>query len=573
MRKLFTIIFALVCAASSAQIFTQNSYSSVPPKREVRAVWMTTIGGLDWPKTYAHTPRTIEKQKQELRDLLDKLQRANFNTVLLQTRIRGTVIYPSQYEPWDGCVSGNPGVSPGYDPLAFAIEECHKRGMECHAWVVSMPVGRPNGAGPKNLKRRHPELLMKIGDEMFMRPEKRGTAEYIAGLCREIAHNYDVDGIHLDYIRYPETMKLTISRTEARQNISNIVKAVHDAVKAEKPWVKISSSPIGKRNDLNRYWSRGWNAEEKGCQDVERWIKEGWMDQIYPMMYFRGDNFFPFAADWKERSHGRTVSAGLGIYFLSPKEANWNADEIQREMNVCRQMGIGTTMFRNKFLMDNVKGIYDFTAQEQNRYPALVPEMTWYSHEAPAAPTGISVKRDAASTTVSWQPGIENSTLHTPHSTLNTPHSTLLYNLYASDQAPVDINDPRNLIAMRTSELSLSVPSTNATRYFAVTAIDRYGKESLALQSDYSGETDCGNDEGMQTLVRNNGEKVTLPAFPSTLDAEYLLFESVTGCTVATRKLNKEISVSGIPDGMYIIRSLSNKGRSHRLGWVFIKRR
>lgn len=130
MRRLLTTIplTLFICTMAMAQIFHTDSYSSIPPKREVRAVWMTTIGGLDWPKTYAHTPRTIVKQKQELTALLDQLKKANINTILLQTRIRGTVIYPSAYEPWDGCVSGNPGMSPGYDPLAFAIEECHKGG-------------------------------------------------------------------------------------------------------------------------------------------------------------------------------------------------------------------------------------------------------------------------------------------------------------------------------------------------------------------------------------------------------------------------------------------------------------
>ncbi len=562
MRKLFIIIFAFICTAISAQIFTTDSYSSIQPKREVRAVWMTTIGGLDWPHTYAHTPRTIEKQKQEFRNLLDRLQKANFNTVLLQTRIRGTVIYPSIYEPWDGCVSGKPGTSPGYDPLAFAIDECHKRGMECHAWVVCVPVGRPNGSGPKNLKRKHPELLMKIGDEMFMRPEKKGTANYIANICREIVHNYDIDGIHLDYIRYPETMKLTISKTQARQNISDIVKAVHDAVKTEKPWVKMSCSPIGKRNDLNRYWSRGWNAEDKGCQDVERWMSEGWMDQIYPMMYFRGDNFFPFAADWKERSHGRTVSAGLGIYFLSPKEANWNFDEIQREMNVCRQMGIGTAMFRNRFLMDNVKGLYDFTLQEQNLYPALVPEMTWYEHEAPGMPTNLSVNNDNKRINISWD---------APHSSLPNPHSTLYYNVYASDVAPVNINDPRNIIAARTSKVSLNIPQTEHTKYFAVTAIDRYGKESCPIQSSKSEDEE--RSDIRQGLLRNVGNLIYLPHMPSTIDIEYILFESATGCTITSYKYAKSLNISNIPDGMYIIRSLSRKGKTHRLGWVFIKRK
>ena len=111
------------------------------PKHEVRAVWLTTIGGLDWPHSYAQSARSIEKQKAELVDLLNRLHRANINTVLLQTRIRGTVIYPSVFEPWDGCCSGVPGKSPGYDPLQFAIEECHKRGMELHAWVVTIPLG------------------------------------------------------------------------------------------------------------------------------------------------------------------------------------------------------------------------------------------------------------------------------------------------------------------------------------------------------------------------------------------------------------------------------------------------
>ncbi len=561
MKRLFALVSAyiLICATAMAQIFHADSYSSVPPKREVRAVWMTTIGGLDWPKTYAHTPRTIEKQKQELRSLLNRLQRANMNTVLLQTRIRGTVIYPSAYEPWDGCMSGNPGSSPGYDPLAFAIAECHKRGMECHAWVVCVPVGRPNGTGPKNLKRKRPELLMKIGDEMFMRPEKQGTASYIAAICREITRNYDIDGIHLDYIRYPETMKLSISKTQARQNISSIVKAVHDAVKAEKPWVKMSCSPIGKRNDLNRYWSRGWNAEEKGCQDVERWMREGWMDQIYPMMYFRGDNFFPFAADWKERSHGRTVSAGLGIYFLSPKESNWNVVEIQREMNVCRQMGIGTAMFRNKFLMDNIKGLYDFTADEHNTYPALVPEMTWYRHEAPAMPANLQIASDNRAATLSWS-GCQAST-------------DVYYNVYASDIAPVDISDPRNIIAARTSARSITLPLSARTRHFAVTAIDRYGKESHALQSSNTGEESSDRQCIAEGLIRNDGNTVCLPPMPSTLDAEYILFESATGCTVASRKYDTTLNVSRIPDGMYIIRSISKKGKTHRLGWVFIRRR
>ena len=148
MTHVKTAIIIFICslfssAGSRAQVFPikENPFSATP-KREVRAMWLTTIGGLDWPRTYATNASTIERQKEELRNILDDYQRAGINTVLLQTRVRATTIYPSRYEPWDGCVSGQPGRSPGYDPLAFAIDECHRRGMELHAWVVTIPIGK-----------------------------------------------------------------------------------------------------------------------------------------------------------------------------------------------------------------------------------------------------------------------------------------------------------------------------------------------------------------------------------------------------------------------------------------------
>ena len=190
------IILALLCAVT--HLLANN-------KHEVRAVWVTTIGGLDWPRSYAQSTHSIEKQKTELRDMLDRLKLANINTILLQTRVRATTIYPSDIEPWDGCMSGFPGKSPGYDPLAFAIEECHRRGMELHAWVVCIPIGKWNNYGCRELRKRRPDLVKRIGDEGFVDPEKKASADYIAQICEEITRKYDIDGIHLDYIRYPET--------------------------------------------------------------------------------------------------------------------------------------------------------------------------------------------------------------------------------------------------------------------------------------------------------------------------------------------------------------------------------
>lgn len=284
-RFFATISILLLFFVSDARAYESS------PKYEMRAVWVTTIGGLDWPHSYAQSSRSIEKQQKELRRLLDDYQKVGINTVLLQTRIRGTVIYPSAMEPWDGCLSGFPGKSPGYDALKFAVDECHRRGMELHAWMVTIPVGRWEKLGCQSLRKRYPGLIRRIGTDGYMNPENAKTATYLADMCEEIVRNYDVDGVHLDYIRYPETWKLRVSGDQGRHNITTIVRAIHDRVKALKPWVKMSCSPIGKFDDLSRYWSHGWNAYSKVCQDAQGWLREGLMDALFPMMYFRENQF------------------------------------------------------------------------------------------------------------------------------------------------------------------------------------------------------------------------------------------------------------------------------------------
>ena len=127
------------------------------PLHEVRAVWLTTIGGLDWPHSYAQSGSAITRQQNELRTTLDRLQKAGINLVFIQTRVRATTIFPTTTEPWDGCITGHPGKSPGYDPLQFCINECHRRGMECHAWIVTIPVGKWNGTGCKQLRQKYPD--------------------------------------------------------------------------------------------------------------------------------------------------------------------------------------------------------------------------------------------------------------------------------------------------------------------------------------------------------------------------------------------------------------------------------
>ena len=552
-KRIALFFMALFCLTSQAQVIFSN-HNQLPPKHEVRTVWLTTIGGLDWPHSYSQSARSAEKQKQELRTILDQLQQAGINTVLLQTRVRATTIYPSSIEPWDGCLSGIPGKSPGYDALAFAIDECHKRGMELHAWVVTMPVGKWNGPGCTELRRKQPHMLKRIGQEGYMNPESPLTAPYLARMCAEITRNYDIDGIHLDYIRYPETWTIKVSRQQGRAYITNIVKQVHDAVKQLKPWVKMSCSPIGKHDDLSRYWSHGWNAYTKVCQEAQNWLRDGLMDELFPMMYFRDNNFFPFAIDWKEQSHGKIVVPGLGIYFMHPKGKNWPLESITREMEVCRQYGMGHAFFRSKFFTDNVKGIYHFT-ERFNRHPALIPAMTWQHNECPEAPANLLIGTTAETTTLSWL---------APANCSGAPY--LLYNIYASRQYPVDIRDARNLIAVRTITTSHTMKTVEGMHY-AVTAMDRYGNESVALQ-----EKEMPTTSPSAHWLRHDGKSITLPAWAQTADAEFAVIESITGCIVSSQEWGMKLNISSLPGGVYSIKSVNRKGVKHHLGHFIIKR-
>jgi len=458
------------------------------PKREARAVWLTTLSGLDWPKTKATSEAGRTKQKAELCALLDQLKACGINQIILQTRVRGSVIYPSSIEPWDVALTGQFDKSPGYDPLAFAIEETHKRGMELHAWVVTIPafkIEQARRVGKKSLLNTHPSLLKRHNDQYYMDPGIPETADYLVSICREITSRYDIDGIHFDYIRYPENAnsftdgatyrKYGKGESKAnwrRNNITNIVRRIYKEVKSLKPWVRVSSSPVGKYRDTRRYSSKGWNCYDAVYQDAQGWLREGIQDALYPMMYFTGDHFYPFAVDWKEGSYERAVVPGLGIYFLHPKEKNWDFSVIGRELHYLRQEQLGgQAFFRCKFLTDNTKGIYDYLENTFYAHPALTPAMPWVDETLPSKPQNPRLTNQNGYTEV----------LEWVASSDEKPGGGLRYNIYASKEWPVDVTKAENLVAVGLTECRYEI-SMMARRLYglnlAITAIDRCGNES-----------------------------------------------------------------------------------------------
>ena len=459
------------------------AHADTLPKYEMRAVWLTTNWGLDWPSAPARNPREAARQQQELRNMLDALAYMGFNTIFFQARIRGEVFYPSAYEPWSRIVSGTAGKSPGYDPLAFVIKECHDRGMECHAWMVTIPAGNVKQAakmGSKALPAKHPELCKKLKGNWYLDPGNPATSHYRAALVAEIVSRYDIDGIHLDYIRYPDEEGNFPDADSYRRyapagmsrhqwhvaNISRIVAAVSDTVAALNPHVMVSTAPLGRYTSLPGLPPAHWSCTEGAAQDAVAWLQQGDNDFVAPMMYYTGENFFPYLADWVARATQGYIVAGLGAYRLERTEGNWDVTEIQHQIAASRQYGAaGQAFFRARHLL-RFPALALLLAGNYYRYPALVPpQPTDSSRLQPQvnSVTSLCLHQGTLCDTLSWQPATHAAR----------------YAIYASVSDSICIDDPAYLIHSWVTDTTVTL---EAARYrtFAVTAIDSTRRESPA---------------------------------------------------------------------------------------------
>ena len=285
------------------------------------------------------------------------------------------------------------------------------------------------------------------------------------------------------------------------------------------------------------------------------------------MMYFRGDQFYPFAIDWKEQSNGRIVVPGLGIYFLDPKEGKWNIDDVTAEMQHTRNLQMGYAFFRNKFLLDNKQGILDFT-KRFNAYPALVPPMTWASDRIPGQPQNLNVTTAGGWTSVTW----DNPTRYTDKTPITTPY--IYNNVYASREYPVDVSDARNLIATRYLGKSIQLEQKGGEPlYFAITSMDGYGIESQATQENQYDIRKYNYRYGAARMLVCDGDKLYLGEIAKNLDSEILLVQSLQGNTIRRYlKHSNKLDISNLSNGVYILKSLNKRGVEHTLGTFFKKK-
>jgi len=454
----------------------------------MRAVWLTTNYGLDWPDKPYVTPDDISDQEDEMIDIIDRLSRAHFNTVFIQVRLRGNVIYKSKIEPLSPYIQGNNAVSTRYDPLSFAIVECHKRGIECHAWVVCYPMGAEKIKGEDNLSpalKKNKDKTKRYNGEFYLDPGNPHAQTYLLSIVEEILTKYDIDGVHLDYIRYPDNPADFPDNDTFRRygkyfsdknawrtdNVNRLVYAVYDMVKYRKPWVQVSSSVLGfYDNSVSGVSPSRYRTALSVHQDPENWLQAGKLDFVVPMMYHNADLFFPFADDWQQRTHGRLLISGLGVYRLDEKDLNWDRQEITRQINYLRDRHIaGNALFRTRYLMNNTKGIMSSLATDDYPHPALLPPLTWLDSVPPVPPAKVDAMLSGEFLCLSWSPPRQEQ------------DKEVHFNVYRSESSPVDISDPANLVIARVPGKMTFIPidrHTESGYFYALTATDRYHNES-----------------------------------------------------------------------------------------------
>ena len=465
-------IYWLVCLILFC---VQQVSASNPPATEVRAVWLTTNYGLDWPKNRTD----IDTQKRELIAILDNLKKYNFNTVFFQARTRGEVLYQSTIEPMSSVIAPVRYGQERFDPLAFAIEECHKRGISCHAWIVTYPLGgnkHVQDLGQRSITKKNPSIAVKYKNEWFLNPGNPQTDDYLISIVNEIVKNYDVDGVHFDYIRYPDESTRFPDRAEfnkygkgktlatwRRENINRFVARMYDSVKQIKPWVQVSSAPLGRYRPLNGNHD-GWNALETVSQDAGYWMKSGKHDALYPMMYYRNQLFFPFADDWVVNSNKRIVVPGLGPYQML--ELGWPKEDIENQMQYTRDKQMaGQAYFRTENVLSNLKGIL-FSINDFYKYPAKLPAMTWLSDTLPDPPHDLRAEKVKGIFQLKWANGDNERTTYT---------------IYRTESDDFDIQKAENIIAtgVREELFEMYVEDNDEAFYYFVTASDAYNNESV----------------------------------------------------------------------------------------------
>lgn len=391
----------------SKYLFDQSKNQISMPKKEMRAAWIATVGNYDWPTTKANP----EAQKTELKSLLDRCKNLSFNAVILQIRPVADAFYPSTLEPWSVYLTGIQGMDPGYDPLKYAVEESHKRGLDFHAWLNPYRIGSTSAVlAPNHPAVLNPKWVVVYDGTRYFNPGLPEVRAHLVAVIKDIITRYDVDAIHFDDYFYPFGAKSTSNpfgfddkaafekygngkdiHIWRADNVNTMVSEVYKAIKETKTDVLFGISPSGRReNSVDLY------------ADPFVWLDNKWIDYLAPQIYWEfGHAIADFAKQalfWNNNARGVPMVIGIAAYKFKDSKypAYSTVDEIGRQLNeVTRLTNLSGSIF---YRMENLENseLYNFLKKEFE-YKILHPVMGNVQTKAPAAPQ-ISL----ASNLISW---------------------------------------------------------------------------------------------------------------------------------------------------------------------------
>jgi len=478
---------------SSISAFAQSAPNT--PKRELRAVWIATIGNIDWP---SKPGLSAQQQQQEFINQLNFLQRHGFNAVIVQVRPAADAFYQSAYEPWSRYLSGKQNVPPfpQYDPLTFMIEESHKRNMEFHAWFNpyrALVSANNNPNPPKHVTRQHPDWIINYGGKGYFDPGNPAAREYILKVILDVVNRYDIDAVHIDDYFYPykipgksfndaNSFKKYNTRNMSlddwrRNNVNLFVSQLHQNIKKQKYWVKFGISPFGIwRNDSKDpegSATNGTSCYDDLYSDVKLWMDEKWLDYVAPQLYWENghrlaayDVLLPW---WKKHSGNRQLFVGLGLYRMTgtPKAPWTSCREILLQIRQARAQKAHGLVF---YSMSNFYKIKPELADSLQSFYfgniAIPPATPWIDAVKPSAPA-LNLQENGSTVKLNWEVD-------------KTKKEPLKYLVYRFEQhQEIDLEQSKHIIALTTQQ-DFTDKQANGSYKYVVTALDRLWNESAA---------------------------------------------------------------------------------------------
>ena len=486
------LICALLFAGTALSGFGEN------PKREFRGAWLHVIGQTQWQN------KTAREAKRYISDQFQKLQDAGCNAVIFQVRPTADAVYKSEIEPWSAWLTGKRGKAPDedWDPMAYAIEEAHRRGMEFHAWLNPYRVtsNAKEILPADHLSKKEPGRFVKFNGQTFFDPAYKENRDLICRVVDDIVSRYDVDGIHIDdyFYPYPANGKKFqgddasyrkfgngMNRDDwRRHNVDLLIEQLHSTIKSRKPWVRFGVSPFGiwrnKSSDSRGSATNGLQNYDDLYADVLLWAKNGWIDYLAPQLYWSLDTKAApsrhLAQWWNDNANGADVYIGQDVQrtMNTADPGNKDKNELDTKVKLSRKLPNvgGNVWWHGYWVTDNYKGVADSLALKYQSTIAI-PPVYGDSKVKPAPVKGLKLEEGDGKIYLTW-----NAAAKTGKEKETDVVRYVVYQFFPVEK--IDLDDPQTIIAV-TPDNGVAVADAGdriGGCTFVVTALDRMNRES-----------------------------------------------------------------------------------------------